>query len=96
MYERFLIEKNEKFLRFDLKKMTVEDLYAICIDPCFACCFIVFKRDDYLERFRLAKPSNIDEFLTKIEKMIFNREESGVDSDSFNIFDAEYIDCYPM
>ena len=76
--------------------MTVEDLYNISIDTCFACCFIVFKRDDYLERFRLIKPSSIDEFLTKLEKMIFNREESGIDSDSFNIFDAEYIDCYPM
>ena len=96
MYDRFLIEKNEKFLRFDLKNRTVEDLYNISIDPCFACCFIVFKRDDYLERFRLIKPSSVDEFLTKLEKMIFNREESGIDSDSFNIFDAEYIDCYPM
>jgi hypothetical protein len=96
MYDNFLIEKNEKFFRFDLKLMTVEDLYSIAVDPCFACCFIVFKRDDYLERFRLTKPSNIDQFLFKIEKMIFNREESGVDSDSFNVFDAEYVDCYPI
>jgi len=76
--------------------MTVEDLYSITIDPCFACCFIVFKRDDYLERFRLTKPSNIDQFLSNIEKMIFNREESGIDSDSFNVFEAEYVDCYPI
>jgi hypothetical protein len=58
--------------------------------------YIVFKRDDYVERFRLIRPSNLDQFLLNIEKMIFNREESGIDSDSFNIFDAEYIDCYPI
>jgi len=95
MYDKFLIEKNEKFFRFDLKLMAVEDLYNIVTDPCFACCFIVFKRDDYFERFRLTRPSDIDQFLFKIEKMIFNREESGIDSDSFNVFDAEYVDCYP-
>jgi hypothetical protein len=96
MYNKFLIKKNEKFFRFDLKAMTVEDLYTISVDPQFACCFIVFKRDDYLERFLIIKPSSVDQFLIKMEKLIFNREESGVDSDSFNIFNAEYLDCYPI
>lgn len=96
MKKEFLIEKNEKFLRFNIRAMTLEDLYNISVDPCFSCCFIVFKRDDYVERFRLRRSHSLDQFLINIDKMIFNREESGVDSDSFNIFDAEYIDCYPI
>lgn len=76
--------------------MTLEDLYNILVDPSFSCCFIVFKRENYYERFRLLRPLDKDSFISKIENMIYNRDDSGIDSDSFNIYDAEYIDCYPI
>lgn len=76
--------------------MTLEDLYNILIDPSFSCCFIVFKKDEYLERFRLDRPLSKNDFLNKIEETLFNKRDSGIDSDSFNIYDADYIDCYPI
>lgn len=96
MYEKYIVEKNKKYIRLSLKDMTLEDLYSVIIDSSFSCCFIVFKRDDYFERFKLAKPYDKEDFLNRIEGVLFNREDSGVDSDSFNIYDAEFIDCYPM
>jgi len=96
MYEKYLILKNEKFFRLDIKIMTLNDLYSVLIDPNISCCFIVFKRDNFLERFKLEKPSDLDSFLNKIDSMIWDREESFIDSDSFDIFEAEYVDCYPI
>lgn len=96
MYDKYIKEKNSKFIRFDVKNMTLEDLYNILKDPNFSCCFVVFKRDNYYERFRLDKPEDVISFIERIEKMLYNREDSNVDSDSFNIYEAEYIDCYPI
>lgn len=96
MYDKFIIEKNKKFIRYSIKYMTLEDLYSILTDPIFSHCFIVVRREQYLERFRIHRPDSKQVFLDKIEGMLFKHDDSGVDSDCFSIYDAEYLDCYPI
>jgi hypothetical protein len=96
MYESYIIERHANFVRLDLSKMSVHDFFCIIKDPRFSCFFVVFRRDHYLERFKLKKITNDMDYRSYLNDIFFNTIESGLDSDSFNVFEADYLDCYPI
>ena len=75
--------------------MTLEDLYILLTDPSYSHYFVVFKRDKYFERFRLERPKDLDSFLDRMSNSLTSMYDSGVDSDCFDVYEADFIDCYP-
>ncbi len=96
MWDSFVIEKNDKYLRLNLPKMSLNELILLFADKNFSCFFLVFKHDNHFERFKISPPKSQEELILFFNTKLLNTIEHGIDSDNFNILEAEYIDCYPI
>jgi hypothetical protein len=82
------------YKRYDLKNMSVGDLYNILTDDRFDIFFCCIERSGVLYRYRIPKISDLSDLQKMFERNSLRRFESGLNSDEINVFDSDFIDCY--
>ena len=92
-WENFVIFENERFVRVKLDpSLNLGDLYSMTID--FDCCFFVFIVDGLETRYRLPNFDDINDFMVWVDKSKASLVSYGIDSDSFDVSKASYLDLY--
>lgn len=94
-YNNLTIIKFNKFIRFDVKELEIEDLYKIFFDSNFNLYFGVFLESKTFTRYKIKKPETADEFI-HIISFSFKKEKTYSDSGDIDIFDCIFLDAYTL
>ena len=84
----------KKFDRFEIKNMSVSDLYKTLTSDSYNLFFCCIEKNGAIYRYKLDCVKNWDDFQRVFESGVLRHFERGVNSDNFSVLDAEYIDCY--
>lgn len=87
------IFENSKYIRFNLKKINLYNLYSILKNPYYSCFFVGFEEEKILVRYKIEKVKNYNNFIDFISHNL-RKFESGLNSEDINLLDATFIDCY--
>lgn len=74
--------------------MTLEDLFNVLHCGEFSCFFSVFSENSYEIRYKVPVFQDINALIDHVHSKILIKGESCINSDDFNILEAEFIDCY--
>lgn len=92
-WKNFVERENERFVRLRINnEITLSNLYEWLLE--FDCCFFVFTLDGIETRYRLPKFSNENDFNKWVSITKLSIVKHGVNSENFDISNADYIDMY--
>lgn len=80
--------------RFDLRTMTVSDLFKILISDKYDLFFCCIERGGVVYRYKIPRVRDLSDLQKIFEKNSLRRFESGINSDELSVFDSDFLDCY--
>ena len=84
-----------KFDRYVVTDLDIDKLYRIFNNFGYDLFFCCIERNNVLYRYKIDKIISIKDIVEIFNNNSLRRFENGLNSDEINIFESDFIDCYP-